>query len=96
MKVDYCHNGTDTISLIQANTYDAIVLDLRLEREKGETVLRNVLELRPNQPVILLTGHGAIDSAVECMKYGAFDYMLKPCDTDELVQKIHAAHQSAS
>jgi SulP family sulfate permease len=96
MKVDYCHTGTDTMSLLQSNTYDAIVLDLRLEREKGENVLRNILEMKPRQPVILLTGHGAIDSAVECMKYGAFDYMLKPCDTDELVKKIHAAHQSAS
>ena len=96
IKVDYCHTGTDTMSLLQSNTYDAIVLDLRLEREKGENVLRNILEMKPSQPVILLTGHGAINSAVECMKYGAFDYMLKPCDTDELVKKIHAAHQSAS
>jgi DNA-binding NtrC family response regulator len=84
------------MSLLQSNAYDAIVLDLRLEREKGENVLRNILEMKPSQPVILLTGHGAINSAVECMKYGAFDYMLKPCDTDELVKKIHAAHQSAS
>jgi SulP family sulfate permease len=96
MNVDFCHNGADTMSLLVSNRYDAVVLDLRLEREKGENVLRNILDLRPKQPVILLTGHGAIDSAVECMKYGAFDYMLKPCDTDELVKKIEAAHYAAS
>ncbi|MEJ2108439.1 MAG: response regulator, partial [Acidobacteriota bacterium] len=77
MNVDYCYNGNDAISKLVDNSYDAVVLDLRLEREKGENVLRKILELKPKQAVILLTGHGAIDSAVECMKYGAFDYMLK-------------------
>jgi len=96
MNVDYCYNGTDTMSLLMERHYDAVVLDLRLEREKGETVLRNILELKPNQAVILLTGHGAIDSAVECMKYGAFDYMVKPCDTDELMKKIEAAQHAGS
>jgi len=95
MQADFCHNGKDAISMLVKNSYDAVVLDLRLEREKGETVLRNILELKPKQAVILLTGHGAIDSAVECMKYGAFDYMLKPCDTDELVKKIEAAQHMA-
>lgn len=94
MHADYCHNGKEAMSMLVKDSYDAIVLDLRLEREKGETVLRNILELKPKQAVILLTGHGAIDSAVECMKYGAFDYMLKPCDTDELVKKIEAAQHA--
>jgi len=96
MKADFCHNGTETMALLVENEYDAIVLDLRLENEKGENVLRSILDMRPRQPVILLTGHGAIDSAVECMRYGAFDYMLKPCDIDELVKKIHAAQRSLS
>jgi SulP family sulfate permease len=96
MKADFCHNGADTLALLIENEYDAVVLDLRLEKEKGENVLRSILDMRPNQPVILLTGHGAIDSAVECMRYGAFDYMLKPCDIDELVKKIHAAQHTAS
>ena len=95
MLADYCHNGKDALSMLVKSSYDAVVLDLRLEREKGETVLRNILELKPKQAVILLTGHGAIDSAVECMKYGAFDYMLKPCETDELVKKIEAAQHAA-
>ncbi len=96
MKADFCHNGADTLALLIENEYDAVVLDLRLEKEKGENVLRSILDMRPKQPVILLTGHGAIDSAVECMRYGAFDYMLKPCDIDELVKKIHAAQRTAS
>ncbi|MBN2320872.1 MAG: response regulator [Acidobacteria bacterium] len=96
MKADFCHNGTDTLNLLIENEYDAVVLDLRLEKEKGENVLRSILDMRPKQPVILLTGHGAIDSAVECMRYGAFDYMLKPCDIDELVKKIHAAQKASS
>jgi SulP family sulfate permease len=95
MDVDFCHNGNDTLSLLMENRYDAVVLDLRLENEKGENVLRNILEMAPKQPVILLTGHGAIDSAVECMRYGAFDYMLKPCDTDELAKKIEAARHTS-
>ncbi|MBN2244007.1 MAG: response regulator [Acidobacteria bacterium] len=96
VEADFCHNGAETIAMLVENDYDAVVLDLRLEREKGENVLRSILDLRPKQPVILLTGHGAIDSAVECMRYGAFDYMLKPCDIDELVKKILAAQRAAS
>lgn len=96
MNVDFCHNGTDTLSLLKHNQYDAVVLDLRLEREKGEHVLRNILDLRPEQSVILLTGHATVDSAVECMRYGAFDYMLKPCDIEELVKKIQAAQRAAT
>lgn len=96
MKADCCHNGAETIALLVENDYDAVVLDLRLEKEKGENVLRSILDLKSRQPVILLTGHGAIDSAVECMRYGAFDYMLKPCDIDELVKKILAAQRTLS
>ncbi len=96
LKTDFCYNGAEALSFLVENEYDAVVLDLRLEKEKGENVLRSILDLRPRQPVILLTGHGAIDSAVECMRYGAFDYMLKPCDIDELVKKIHAAQRSLS
>jgi ActR/RegA family two-component response regulator len=94
MNADFCHNGSDALALIRKNDYDAIVLDLRLEKEKGETVLRNILDYRPEQAVILLTGHATIDSAVECMRFGAFDYMLKPCDIEELVKKIHAARRT--
>jgi ActR/RegA family two-component response regulator len=96
MEADFCYNGTDALARLMENNYDAIVLDLRLENEKGENVLRSILDMRPQQSVILLTGHGAIDSAVECMRYGAYDYMLKPCDIEELVKKIHAAQRAAS
>ncbi len=70
---------------------DAVVVDLRLVGEDGLSLLREVLAREAELPVIVLTAHGTVTSAVECMKAGAYDYLLKPADTDELVLVLERA-----
>ncbi len=64
---------------------DAVVTDLKMPGEDGLSLLRKLAETHPGLPVIVLTGHGTVLSAVECMKAGAADYLLKPANPDELV-----------
>jgi len=63
---------------------DAVVTDLKMPGAGGDALVRRVAELRPELPVLVLTGHGTVASAVECMKAGAFDYLLKPADPEAL------------
>jgi DNA-binding NtrC family response regulator len=70
---------------------DIIVTDLNLAGSDGLDVLREARELLPETPVIIITGHGTIASAVEAMKQGAFDYLTKPINPDELLLVIQRA-----
>jgi Na+:H+ antiporter, NhaA family len=67
---------------------DVVILDLKMPGMGGLETLRLIKERHPLVEVIILTGHGAIDTAVQGMKDGAFDYLAKPCDLDELIEKV--------
>jgi len=71
--------------------FDAVVTDLRLGEEDGMDVLKDVRELQPEAQVLVLTGYGSVDSAVAAMKEGAYDYLTKPVDPEELVRILHKA-----
>ena len=68
-----------------------LLTDLKLEREDGLTLLKWIREENYPTPVIILTAHGSIDSAVDAMKQGAFDYISKPFERSELIRTIHKA-----
>lgn len=70
---------------------EVIISDLRLERDDGSRLLRWMRENHSVQPIIILTAHGTIDSAVECMKQGAFDYLSKPFERSELLGVVDKA-----
>ncbi len=93
VRADACYTGDEAIRLVHDNVYDTVFLDLKLGNERGEQVLLKLHDVRPDLPVILLTGHATVDSAVEAMKSGAFDYLLKPCDIEELMKKIQQAYR---
>ena len=76
---------------IRHQKIQAVLSDLRLVREDGVQLLKWVKEEYPSIPVIILTAHGTIDSAVDAMKQGAFDYLSKPFDRNELVRVIKKA-----
>jgi DNA-binding NtrC family response regulator len=67
------------------------VLDLKMEDLDGIEVLKIFKKMDPDMPVIMLTGHGSEQSAREGMALGAFDYLTKPCDLAELIEKIEQA-----
>jgi DNA-binding NtrC family response regulator len=73
---------------------EVILLDLKMPGLDGLEVLRRIKDRRPDLPVIILTGHGTVDSAVAGLKQGAFDYLLKPCDVDLVVDKIGEARRA--
>ncbi len=75
---------------------DVVLSDLRLVGEDGHDLLRQITAREPNLPVVVLTGHGTVASAVECMKAGAWDYLLKPADPEELVLVLSRALEGSS
>ena len=66
--------------------------DVRLPGVDGTEVLRTIKNLKPLTEVIMLTGYGTVEMAIEGMKLGAFDFLMKPCETEDLTVKIDKAH----
>ena len=88
------HNGAEGLKSLRWRDFDVVVLDLKLGGDMdGLEVLRICKRIDENLPVIILTGHGSAEAAEEGLALGAFDYLTKPCDLDELLQKIYQAAQ---
>jgi len=84
-------NGAEALRQIAADQYQAVVTDLRLDEIDGLEVLAAAKEKSPETEVILITGFGSVDTAVEAMKSGAYDYLTKPVDPDDLVLTLQKA-----
>jgi DNA-binding NtrC family response regulator len=74
-----------------ATTTDVVLLDVKMPGMDGLETLAAIKEHHPLLEVIMLTGHATVESAIEGMKRGAFDYLMKPCDLDVLMEKLTAA-----
>ena len=86
------YNGEDALELLADDRPDVMVLDLKMPGLHGVEVLRRTKEMAPDVEVIILTGHGTSDDMRECMALGAFAYMNKPVDIEELSATIKAAN----
>ena len=84
-------DGEQALAAVDQSLPEIVILDVMMPGLKGLEVLRRVKELNPATQVILLTGQGTTRDGIEGMKLGAFDYMIKPLDIDELVEKMHEA-----
>ncbi|MFH0822514.1 MAG: response regulator [Pseudomonadota bacterium] len=73
------------------NSYDVVILDVRMPDMTGVQVLPAIKKRDPHMEVIIMTGYASVDTAKEILKQGAYDYMLKPYSIEELVDKIEAA-----
>lgn len=85
--------STALAALRSGRAPDVVLLDMRLPDMDGLTILRAVRELRPGLPVVMLTAFGSVGSAVDAMKKGAYDYLTKPADNDELEAVLDKAWQ---
>jgi DNA-binding NtrC family response regulator len=87
-------NGTEALQKLRHNDFDVAVIDLKMEGLDGIEVLKIFQKMAPDLAVIMLTGHGCQISAREGLSHGAFDYLSKPYDFEQLLVKIREAHQS--
>ncbi len=84
-------SAPEALEELEQNPYDVVVLDIRMPGMSGIEALAEIKRRRPDVEVLMLTGHASVDAAVEIMRLGGADYLLKPCSMDELVDKIQAA-----
>jgi DNA-binding NtrC family response regulator len=85
------NSGEEAIRAIQRTQIDVVVLDMRMPQMDGLQTLREIKRINPLVEVIMLTGHANADTAVKGMELGAFDYLMKPVDIDELLYKLQDA-----
>lgn len=93
-RVVLAQDGEEALAVLEQGGVDVVVTDLVMPKVDGLTLLRRTVELHPDLPVIMITAHGTIDSAVEALKLGAFDFITKPFDREELKQVIAKASRS--
>lgn len=85
-------NGAEAIKLAREKRFDLALLDLKMPGMTGEQVLEVLKVENPDIEVVILTGHGSIDSAVQCTQAGSYSYLQKPCETDELLSVLRDAY----
>ncbi len=85
-------SGEQALKIISEAHIDVVILDVKMPGMDGDEVLRRIKQTYPLIEVIMLTGHGSVDSAVVGLKMGAYDYVLKPCDIPDLMQKVESAY----
>jgi DNA-binding NtrC family response regulator len=86
------HSGQEALQVLdQKKSIDVVVLDVKMPGMDGIETLREIKKGYPLVEVVMLTGHATVESAIEGMKLGAFDYLMKPCDIDQLLAKVQEA-----
>ncbi len=86
-------SGQKALTLMEAMVFDVVVLDVKMPGMDGIETIREMKKKNPLTEVILLTGHASMESGIEGMKLGAFDYVMKPVNIDELLEKIRQAYE---
>ncbi len=86
-------SGKDALKSISENTPDVIVLDVKMPDMDGIETLKQIKALCPSTEVIMLTGHANVEVAIRGMELGAFDYLMKPIEIDELLYKLQDAYK---
>jgi DNA-binding response OmpR family regulator len=98
-RVRSAYSGQEALSILAETSgerlpeIDVVILDIKMPGMDGIETLKQIKARHPVVEVILLTGHGAVETSVKGLKSGAFDYLLKPADFDELTAKLEAARK---
>ncbi len=92
-KVSTAHSGQECLDRLRQESVDVVILDILMPGMDGIDTLKEIKKHFPIVEVVMLTGHGTIQTAVEGMKLGAYDYLLKPADFKELLSKLDGARK---
>jgi len=85
------HSGQAAIDAMENNEFEVMVLDLKMPGMDGLMTLKTMKKLGRSVETLILTGHGSIDTALDAVKLGAYDYLTKPCAIEQLVAKLEIA-----
>ncbi|MGD9107388.1 MAG: response regulator [Desulfobacterales bacterium] len=96
LNISTAKSGEDALKIIEEKQIDVAVLDVRMPGMNGIQTLREIKKIDPLMEVIMLTGHASVEVAIEGMELGAFDYLMKPADIDELFYKLQDAFKKKS
>ncbi len=91
IEVDSALNGEEALARLVEKEFEVVILDVMMPGLGGLEVLKQIKSTHPNTQVILLTGHGSTREGIEGMRLGAFDYLIKPVDIDEMLEKMKEA-----
>ena len=89
--VGVAYSGLSALEEIKKNDFDLVLLDVLMPEMDGIETLKEIKKIKPETEVIMLTGHASVEVGIEGMKSGAFNYILKPFDLNELVEEINFA-----
>ena len=90
-EVDEAEDGLAGIELIKNNDYDLVLCDIKMPKMDGVEVLERTQKIKPEIPMLMISGHGDLDTAVQTMRMGAFDYISKPPDLNRLLNAVRNA-----
>ncbi len=94
LEILQAYSGSEALESLAKNPkVDVVVLDVKMPGMDGIETLREIKKAYPLVEVIMLTGHATVETAIEGMRLGAFDYLMKPCDIEELVAKVQEAKE---
>ncbi|MGD8916492.1 MAG: response regulator [Syntrophobacterales bacterium] len=94
IEVDSALNGEEALARLVEKEFEVVILDVMMPGLGGLEVLRQIKSTHPDTQVILLTGHGSTREGIEGMRLGAFDYLIKPVDIEEMLEKMKEAAKS--
>lgn len=94
LNVSKALSGEEALETLKHNSHvDVVILDVKMPGMDGILTLKEIRKDFPLVEVIMLTGHATVETSIEGMRLGAFDYLMKPCDMDVLMEKVNAATQ---
>ncbi|MCS7036092.1 MAG: sigma-54 dependent transcriptional regulator [Saprospiraceae bacterium] len=94
-EVEEAADGQEGVSKVQSQKYDVVIMDIKMPKMDGIEALERIMMLSPETPVIMVSGHGTIDTAVEAVKKGAFDFISKPPDLNRMLITVRNAMEKA-
>ena len=86
-------SGEQALEIMKKRLFDVVILDIKMPGIDGIETLREIKKIQPLAEVLLLTGHASVETSIEGMKLGAFDYLLKPIKLEELLKKLARAFE---